>query len=754
MALSIQCIHCHKRYNAPAAMAGKKVKCKHCGKIFEIPANAPQADDPGLSAVGERAHETGAPVTAAGKSRTPAGAANKTTASSGKLGHPGAGFSTRVERSGSAQTLDFAESSAPVVMLRPSVPMDFPGADTLDRMAPLFLILVGLGWLSLTAFASNTTGFGWVSLVRFVVFITLCTGVMFPLGYWAIRSAGRKHRFMLPPTPTLRAFAAFTLAFAVPLGLWQASGSTGVLIFGAVLGLAMACGAVWFLFRVQPPEMNTTMMRTAGAFVMSVAIAYFSLLGINSVFSSVARRSGNNQMASSPMGPFDWDVPVGTGAEPKQHKPTVALIPETQPTTTTQESSTTKPANPTIMVDVPKTTEPVVPPPDATATTTAPPPTLPVPPVATTAKPPVETTTPTVPPATHTVDVTEPQSPLVARISVIADLEKSTQVVFAPGAGTVAASIKSDADGEQVQFFAGNPLVKKGETKFEVESGVSQHYCLSANGDTLARLVSFPKMAVQLWNVPTNKETKVVPLDPARGVPELLGFGWNDSLVILWNKRNLPDIEVVTTKAATPQTVAFLRLKTFDLSPCNPAISTDGRQLAVAAFLNEKGGIDLWDLTTTRKSELKTLWVPLSKWAPPTGMVYGPGGTTMASYFEVSGKGVMYNFRVGDASLLHEHPYRTLPYPAGAASEFSGRTLEYVDANTWLLLGRALIDAESGKVLGDLQIENPHAQRVVDRETLLLQTEGSEGKGQLLQVKLKTDAVTAKRAEVRGIRHP
>src|SRR4051812_37579212 len=319
MTISIQCVHCHKRYNAPAAMAGKKVKCKHCGKIFEIPANSPQVGD---STAGERAQESAAPITAAGKSRTPAGV-SKSSASTGKLGHPGAGFSTKVERSGTAQTLESAENAAPVVMLRPSVPMDFPGADSLDRLAPLFMILVGLGWLTLTAFQSNTTGFGWVSLVRFVAFMTLCAGVMFPLGYWAIRSAARKHRFMLPPTPTLRAFAAFALAFTVPLAFWQASGNITLLIFGTCLGLILACGSVWFLFRVQSPEMNATLGQTAAAFVVSIAIAFLPLMGINSIFAPAAKRSGTNLLASGPMGPFDWDVPIGTGPEPKK-QPTVA----------------------------------------------------------------------------------------------------------------------------------------------------------------------------------------------------------------------------------------------------------------------------------------------------------------------------------------------------------------------------------------------------------------------------------------------
>jgi hypothetical protein len=51
-----------------------------------------------------------------------------------------------------------------------------------------------------------------------------------------------------------------------------------------------------------------------------------------------------------------------------------------------------------------------------------------------------------------------------------------------------------------------------------------------------------------------------------------------------------------------------------------------------------------------------------------------------------------------------------------------------------------------------VQIETPKAQRVMDKETVLLHTVNAEGKSQLLQVKLKTDAIVAKRNEARGIR--
>src|SRR4051794_8935391 len=111
MAISIECTHCHKRYNAPDSMAGKKVKCKHCGKVFAIPAGATSAD-PGASAMGEDAAQTsGAPINL-----------NKGGAQGGKLGSASAGYAARMARKEDVDEIDFARPSGGG-MLRPSIPM-------------------------------------------------------------------------------------------------------------------------------------------------------------------------------------------------------------------------------------------------------------------------------------------------------------------------------------------------------------------------------------------------------------------------------------------------------------------------------------------------------------------------------------------------------------------------------------------------------------------------------------------------------
>src|SRR5438552_8916352 len=38
MAIMVECNSCGKQYNAPDSMAGKRVKCKQCAQVFQIPA--------------------------------------------------------------------------------------------------------------------------------------------------------------------------------------------------------------------------------------------------------------------------------------------------------------------------------------------------------------------------------------------------------------------------------------------------------------------------------------------------------------------------------------------------------------------------------------------------------------------------------------------------------------------------------------------------------------------------------------------
>ena len=126
--------------------------------------------------------------------------------------------------------------------------------------------------------------------------------------------------------------------------------------------------------------------------------------------------------------------------------------------------------------------------------------------------------------------------------------------------------------------------------QFAAEKGVRQQYFLSPSGDTLARLASFPQLSVELVNTANPKAVRRVTLNAALGTPELLGFGFNDSLVILWNKGNLYGIEAMSTKGTAGQAVAAFNVDAPVRSPGNLSISPDGKSLAIAAATN--GGLD------------------------------------------------------------------------------------------------------------------------------------------------------------------
>src|SRR5207249_3343363 len=99
----------------------------------------------------------------------------------------------------------------------------------------------------------------------------------------------------------------------------------------------------------------------------------------------------------------------------------------------------------------------------------------------TTPQPPVVTTTGPSTPTTKNVvatdvhpNVAEPASPLVAKITPVADLGDCDQIVFGGGNANAVAAIKLGQNEDTVTFFAGNPLVKKWEGKFDVEKNVKQ----------------------------------------------------------------------------------------------------------------------------------------------------------------------------------------------------------------------------------------------------------------------------------------
>jgi hypothetical protein len=197
VAIPIQCPECHKKYQAPDHMAGKRVKCKYCGVIFLIAADARSGDAATdmsaldeLNALSESArHEA---------IKRPAGAA----AASADID--------------SIFQAEYASEGAP----RTNKLYVFPLSRLLDRWLPPVLLAVGLIWASYEAVNRNDTNRPWVGFFRAAVFLMAFFASVLPFTLMGLRAASRKLNYELPPSPALRTMGIFAVPFALACAMW------------------------------------------------------------------------------------------------------------------------------------------------------------------------------------------------------------------------------------------------------------------------------------------------------------------------------------------------------------------------------------------------------------------------------------------------------------------------------------------------------------------------------------------------------
>lgn len=756
MNISVQCVHCQKRYNAPASLAGKRIKCKHCGQVFAIPVEA----DAAIPSPTLEPEAPAAPIRSGEEKRkNPLEAALRAAGGTGEepvqLGDPRFGIASKRQRVEGTDEVALAEETTAPISLRPSVPFDFPGAAVLDRALPTFLIVLGLGWLCAVAGQTNTTGQTWVTFVRPAVYLMLFLGLAVPIGWVAVSKAALRCRFAYPPSPVLRTLAALALGFALPLIFWMSSdGGMGMFVFGAVLGLGTIAGALWFLFRLQPQELQATLTGSAAGYVASMALTYGILLGVHTIFEKTASPE-SNQLAASPMGPFAWHVPVKsaevrqvaratTGETVSASQPENGVDPVTQPTTKAATEPTTDVTTRSVVITTsPVPTQPLIAP--ATTRTVAVVPD----PATREVKPPVTTTRTVV---VETQPAPQSTSPLVAALTRVRETARMTEMLAAATPSAFIGVVRSKEPEDTIEVWSANPPAKKWEATFRREKEVhGQRYVLSPNGELAARVITWPKLAVQVWSFKEGKDVRSIALKAEMTGAGLIAFTSNDGLLLHYGLGGKTAMEVYNIKPVTPVRTAAFATDALQAASGNPSISPDGRVMALAAFSNadNKGGIDFYDLTQSRSAPMRTYFPPLPKWIMPTGLCFSPDGKSVAAMFEQDGRGFLAHIRVADAKAIREHIYTSLPVEERAIKGYGGRVIEFVaDGSGWLYYGRALLEAETGKVLGQLEVDGARSQRVVDRETVWVQSV-VDFENALTEVKLKSEALAAKVGEVR-----
>src|SRR4051812_24052470 len=247
MAIMVECPNCGKQYSAPDAMAGKRVKCKGCGNVFNVAAEGDDFSDESLAALAalEKTHHDGAAAdSAVNRAITPPPPT------------PGQ-YRGRTEE-GDERDIPLA----PLGVGRPNVRFTFPYAKEIDKWTPILLAAVFLPLVGLMTFKLDDQKVAWLTSVRLAVIALAYLALVFPLSLAGMRMAGKSQRYQLPRNAKWRAFATFAPAFFLTITLWLASGGRiSGLVFGVLTGLLISGAAMVLVFRLRPNEIAGSVIR-------------------------------------------------------------------------------------------------------------------------------------------------------------------------------------------------------------------------------------------------------------------------------------------------------------------------------------------------------------------------------------------------------------------------------------------------------------------------------------------------------------
>jgi hypothetical protein len=741
-------------------MAGRRVRCKHCGTTFQLPPNPTTADpfeyhDAGegssLGSVHGVLDEPVAPEPPPQMTYPEAAPPRPTPEIPPPFGDEPYDPDADVD----SVFQDAFQEYAPA---RGNTPFVFPGSHLLDQWLPLALVAISLAWLGYQIFNSIDKDPPWVGVVRMLVLLLAYTGVVFPLCLKGVRMGARKLNYDLPSGTPWRAFATFLLPVTIGCVVWLSSQSVPGFVFGTMMGLIVAMPVMWLLFRIRQDDAPVSLGYGAAAFGAAVLLSVIVLVVLNLIVLGVVRGTKSPQtLAMSPFGPnFAWDIvtmdektpvkksPIASGVRPKTNEPvaptTKVAFSDTPPPAadTTPRPSQVLQAGATPITSTTQTTDPAAPGNVAVGPTPTPPAVAPA--------NPGPGQSPTPPAATDSgagpTTVPSAYGPIVAEVFERMSTEMTGLMQPLLAGHAVAAVRKGERQNEDVVelWDAGDWKPKRSKTFVRPANGFA-NYQLSSDGALLARLTDFPFKAAQIYSFSDNALLQPpIKLSANAPPPYLAGFIAPGQLLMFFTgagaSAEIWDVNKV-------RRVRKIEIPGLHSEAGSYAISQDGKLLAAvtrdeAGPADAPGRLEVYNLLTgalTRRIPIDELqW---NAGIRPSGISFSDTATKVAVLFEHQGQGLFLCW--GNASDIPVHQY---VYPGGLIPQganigaFQGPSFALVDdGSAWMIYGATVFDSATGLQLGDLKIKDVISQRVVSRDTLfLLQQSGV--KSMLLEVRL------------------
>jgi hypothetical protein len=691
MSIPAVCSACGHRFQAPDGFAGKRVKCKHCGNIFQIASasealTAPTADidaAPDRAALDNDALETLARLEGGADAPPPRGpGASQAGRGASGAGRIGPRLETRIPANPDAGDISLSgpvETFARANVLR----YRYPGAQLVDQWLPILLTLGGLTWLGVVGADSrrdNPHDILWIKATRLGILVLLYWALIFPITLAMVRKAARIMRYRMPPAPRLRVFACYLVPFVLGTVLWiVGEGSVGGLILGSLFGLVLASILLWLLFRLRETEIPTSVGYGAGGFAIGCGVATLLLLGFNTLtLLGVTSAKVQAKVPTSPFGPGLAWVALPPESLPPMLKPKhvrgTAIDDQTTSAASAASASTGDNATP----------------------------------------------------ATHTI--AGPTSRPGPASPVLSDLEP----VILPGpidsilqplsTGSIIAVVRKEGEvGTTVTPFDlaaattfGSPLTLASPLGAPV---------LSTDGQRLARIATWPRRAVWIDSTVTGKNLSKIDIDPLLLNPELWGFS-SPTQIMMRGGFSGEGQHIELLDATQPHDRKVVKLPNLlGDGKATWAINPAARRLVLAAKLDVPTLVQV-DLTT---GEAVQPPIPINEIDPslaasPTGLCYDANASHIAVLFEHAGSAVVlvYDAAKGSNTAEIDRPAPAGLIPGATHPSFNANALVSVGPNCWLAYGQGILDDATGNLVAQLMVDHVYDARMLDNDLIEL----------------------------------
>ena len=729
-------------------MAGKKVRCKKCSEIFEVPAGKvgvdPASDGPDLSGISDE--EAPAPRQIAARV-DPKPAPRRPS-----VLPPVSSMSRDDDDGGGEDDSEDPDDSS----LTANPAFGFAGSEWIEAALPIVLVIVAIGWMVAQSLHTDDSGRNWAGHLRWFAYLAAYTVIVYPITLFGVRSAGNKARFGMAVGHLWKVFAVFSLPFMLGIILTLTGvGSIANFITGIIVGLVISLGAFLFLYRLRPEQMGTGLGITSAYYLGGCALAAMLGIGINVVLISALKPAETaGSFPKSPLGPaFSWPEPpvikhprlANVDANKDSHaseNPTTVAV-NGNPTTTVPPATTASniDTNPVKPLDGSEGTT-LVPAPDKTMTIAS---VIP--------KPLDPATTPTTP--TTVEKPAQIVSPLLAKSPVDSPIGEFDDIYFSNlGGSQTAIVVKARGPiADTLEVWGTQPFEKKGTLAPPHPLNEHPVYWVAQKGTTIARMIDFPKKAVEVRLTAEDRAIRTIELDTEKlGSPQIVGFAANNQLGILWdlNGKFTLDMFDVTTGQRTRN----IDLPGFEKYRGNLGISPDGRYVAAAVkpplsgAVNAAPGplpaIQISDVSGARLPPRIYPIIALASGKPLalSSISFSTEGQKFSMLYEEGGNNLIVTWKPPDTKQLSQYNFFS-ERTADANIEYHGQALEWLPgANTWLFHGQSVVEAD--RVLGDFSFADVRGHHRLSVESIGVIIPAESGKLKMSVVTLNAEKFAVK----------